>query len=276
MASIAAGSTELSPGQRRHSAVYAVRIAAHGTAARVLGSVMPSTWIALAFVYTLRRQAEESLPAIGRRIFAAQRETVLSLRASPPKPLTAFDVGVTDELTLIYRDSRGRISTEHPVVASGLIQRGAALAADGSCVVPMLPPQLPPPNSSFELCPDSSSAICYLNRDLGTAQWNPPADSTPLQPYTFVDAPAFPPQPPPYPIDLGFNALRGTGWESLFEDTSNRVLLYHVPRAHWCYPRGTLDRSSDTRWLHLLRQPLVQGDSLVSTPQLDVRLGVPS
>jgi hypothetical protein len=66
MASIATGSTELSPGQRRRSAVYAVRTAAHGTAARVLGSVMPSTWIALAFVYTLRRQAEESSPAIGR------------------------------------------------------------------------------------------------------------------------------------------------------------------------------------------------------------------
>jgi hypothetical protein len=183
MASIAAGSTKLSPRQHRRRAVCAVRTAAHGTAARVLGSVKPSTWIALAFVYTLRRQAEESLPAIGRQILAAHREKVLILRATPPKPITWCDVGVTDELTLIYRDSRGRISAEHPAVVCGLIQRGAALAADGSCVVPLLPPQLPSPNSSFELCPDASGATCYLNRDLGTAQWDPPADLTPLQPF---------------------------------------------------------------------------------------------
>jgi hypothetical protein len=200
MASIAAGSTELGPRQRRRSAVHAVRTAAHGTAAQVLGSVRPSTWIALAFVYTLRRQAKESLSAIGRRVLAASRERVLSLRASPPKPITWCDVGVTEELTLIYRDSRGRISAEHPAVApSDCIRIGAALAIDGSCVVPQLPPQFPPSSSFFELCPDASGAICYLNRDLGIAQWDPPADSTPLQPYAFVDVPAFPLQPPPYP-----------------------------------------------------------------------------
>jgi hypothetical protein len=60
VASITAGSIELGPKQRRRSAVYLVRKAAHGSAARVLGGVKPSTWIALAFVYKLRRQAKES------------------------------------------------------------------------------------------------------------------------------------------------------------------------------------------------------------------------
>lgn len=201
------------------------RTIAQASVAQVLSGVSRSTWIVLAFCHMLRRQAEESGSAIHRRVMATVCERVLTLRASPPRALKSFAVGVTDRLALVYRDSSGKLSDEHP--ASGnkaLIRDGAALAANGRCVEP----QLPPPDSPYELCPDTSGGICYLNRDLGTAQWDPPPSSTPLQQSAFEDAPAFSSPLPLYQFGMGLNALHGTRWEPIFEDAASRVRLYNV------------------------------------------------
>mmetsp|Transcript_2560 Transcript_2560/g.8144 ORF Transcript_2560/g.8144 Transcript_2560/m.8144 type:complete len:347 (-) Transcript_2560:968-2008(-) len=225
MASVVSGATELSPGQCHRSPVYAARTTAQASAAQVLSGVSQSTWIVLAFYHFLRRRAEESGSAIHRRVMATVRERVLTLRASPPRALKSFDVGVTDRLSLVYRNSSGKLSDEHPACDNkALIRDGTALTADGQCVEP----QLPPPDSPYELCPDASGGICYLNRALGTAQWDPPPGSTPLQPSAFVDAPAFSSPPPLYPFVMGLNALRGTRWEPIFEDADSRVRLYNV------------------------------------------------
>ena len=158
----------------------------------------------------------------------------------------------------MYRDSRGQLSSARPARAPvELICIGSALAADGSCAEP----QLPPPDSPFELCPDASGAICYNDRDLGTAQWDPPPGSTPLQPSVFADVPAFSSQPPPYPVGVGLGSLRGTRWEPLYEDARNRVRLYNVDTgairdAPWISLRTAAGCvffanlvSEETRWL---------------------------
>ena len=208
----------------RHRQSDGQRSAAHlfrDTPARILYQ--------LAFISILRQRALSSPSAIARRTLAAQRAHVLNMRASKPKPLYSFDVGVTQNNSFEYRDEQGTFSSIHPAASPttsehALIPIGAALAADGSCATPLLPPS----QSTFTLCPDASGAMCYVDCALGLTQWDAPEGSLPLSPQPLVRPPgAWATPPPRYPPGLGFGSLHGTSWHPLYHDAAHSVELYN-------------------------------------------------
>ena len=189
-----------------------------------------STWAACAFCFKLKRRAAASGSAVARRLDAARRAHVLLLTSSPPRALTAFDVGVSLKGALAYRDARGVISARHPGAGpDALVPVGCVLRLDGTVAEPLSPP----PGSAFELVPHASTgALVYYDRDLGRVQWEPPPDSTPLQARLLGEpgaGEAFGVPPPRFPARLSLDAqsLRCTGWMPMFEDIDSKVYLYH-------------------------------------------------
>ena len=182
-------------------------------------------WIALSFCYRLRSRAMASAleRAAARRAMEARHAYVLELRAAPPRPLTAFDVGVAPDGTLLYRCGRGIVGSDHPARSpSELIVPGSALQSDGSLGSPLQPPA----DSPLDLCPDESGAICYVNRANGSAQWDAPCGSTALVPRALLARSLRP--LPMFPPGLGFASLHGTQWHPLYSDHQGRVCLYHA------------------------------------------------
>ena len=142
---------------------------------------------------------------------------------SEPKPLRSFDVGVAENGSLLFRDSRGAVTSEHPShQPSESVELCMALLPDGRPTAPLQPP----PDSPLDLCPDASGAMCYVDRGSGEAQWNAPTGSTKLEPRPLLARALA--EPPCFPPGLGFAALHGTQWFPLYSDRRDRVHLYHA------------------------------------------------
>jgi len=253
----------------------------------------------MAFAYKLRRRAAASPRAVARRSAAARQARIhklvvafvseirrradaagaasgllaaagLKRVASMPRPLTGFDVGVDSDLALVYRNELGQKSNVHPARAPDAhIPLGCALASDGSVCLPLSPPM----DSAFELCADASGAMCYYDRDLGSAQWEPPPGSTPLRTRLLsqpavgapdslaVDTTCFTQPPPPFPPGLSFGTLFRSSWVALYDDGNNTVRLFNsetgaVRLAPWICLRTDAGRvyfvnllTNHTRWL---------------------------
>ena len=102
---------------------------------------------------------------------------------------------------------------------------GPSLSPDGSFTTPLIPP----PQSTFTMCPDASGAICYIDRALGSAQWDAPEGSSPLSPQPLVRPPDIWTEPPPrYPAGLAIASLRGTSWYPMYLDSTHEVRFYHA------------------------------------------------
>ena len=101
---------------------------------------------------------------------------------------------------------------------------------------------------------------CYLDTATGAVSWHAPRGSTPLTTVSLIPA-DFSDRPPPclHPsIQLG--ALDGTPWEPIFQDSSDRVLLFHrltgaIREAPWIALRTSGGRAyfanlltRETRW----------------------------
>jgi hypothetical protein len=188
---------------------------------------------------------------------------VLELRSSRPKPLTSFDVGVTADGSLEYRDALGAISSVHPAASlttssDALMPLGFALSADGSPSAPLIPPA----QSTYTLCADASGAMCYVDRALGLSQWDAPEGSSVLSPLPLIRPPSPWTMPPPaYPSGLAIGSLRGTSWYPIYRDRAHEVTLYHaetgsVRNAPWICLRTDYGEiyfanliTRQTRWL---------------------------
>ena len=200
------------------------------TAAHLFRDTPASVLYQLAFIYTLRRRALASSSAIVRRTTDASRSRVLELRSSRPKPLPSFDVGVCLDGSLEYQSEHGVISNIHPAASpttspDALVPLGLSLSPDGSFTTPLIPP----PQSTFTMCPDASGAICYIDRALGSAQWDAPEGSSPLSPQPLVRPPDIWTEPPPrYPAGLAIASLRGTSWYPMYLDRTHEVRFYHA------------------------------------------------
>ena len=159
----------------------------------------------------------------------------MQLRESPPQPLCSFDVGVAADGSLLYRSARGSVGSDHPSMrpAAGL-KAGSALMTDGS----VAPPVQPPTGSSFDLCPEASGAICYVDRNLGSAQWDPPDGSTCLEPRPLL-ASDFDLAPPGFPAGLGMFWVFLSVFDP-FDDLSPSVSSCVVPfiQGHGLFASG--------------------------------------
>ena len=183
--------------------------------------------VQLRFTRRLRRAAEHRI--IARHTEAAHRLRMLKLYAAGPNPLRSCDVGVGADMALVYRTSRGVVSSQHPApqLPSADILVGSALQPDGSFAQPLQPPS----DSPFDLCPDASGLVCYVDRDNGDAQWKAPTGSVALKPRPLLEPrlgrPPLP-EPPSIPLGLGYATLHHTHWHPLYEDSQGRVRLYHA------------------------------------------------
>ena len=225
------------------------------------------------FCHRLRRLAGPRMAA--RRAAASQCARVVELRGHTPRPLISYDVGFSDVLQ--YRSSRGVVSSQHPATSPDEhILVGCALMADGT----MGPPIQPALNSSWALVPDASGAMCYYDRDLGHAQWDPPDDveCVELAPLELLEFRYVQP-PPRFPPGLGLLSLHGSQWFPLYEDHRARARLYHaetgaVREAPWiCLRTGVCAQcyfvnviTGDTRWF----PPRHWMDGWISRPWYDV------
>ena len=214
--------SSLAARQSARTVVFARHREAYCLAWTMFCHVPRRTWMVLSFCYRLRTRAMTSERAVARRAAEALRARVLELRAAPPQPLTSYDVGVAEDGSLLYRSERGAVSSDHPRLTQTQSIVGLALQPDGS----LGPPLQPPAHSPFDLCPDTSGAICYVDRDHGSAQWDAPSGSVSLMPRSLM---AHSLQPPPaFPPGLGFASLHGTQWHPLYSDHQGRVHLYHA------------------------------------------------
>ena len=224
----------------------------------MLCHVPRGTWLLLSLCYRRIARYEASERVIARRAAALGRLRVRELRAARPTPLTSFDVGVAPDGSLLYRSNRGVVSSAHPALSpSEHVATGSALLEDGS----LEPPLQPLPDSPFDLCPDASGAICYVNRATGVSEWDAPLGSTPLEPRPLRACSLYS-APPRVPPGLGYAALHGTQWHPLYQDHQGLVRLYNaetgaVREGPWVslrsQPHGivfyaNLD-TGDTRWL---------------------------
>lgn len=253
------------------------RRAAAWAAGRRLRSVPASTWLAAAFAYEMLRRTRvtrERLQAQASRWDAALAraavqmsplrsvaEYVRRLRAAvamrqrpQPRPM-AYDVGydaVTSRFS--FRAGSGAIMSSHPHGDS--METVAALSPAGRVVSPMQPPS----DSPIALVPEATGMWCYLDTATGAASWHAPPGSTPLTTVSLITA-DFSDRPPPclHPsIQLG--ALDGTPWEPIFQDSNDRVLLFHrltgaIREAPWIALRTSGGRAyfanlltRETRW----------------------------
>ena len=265
---VRSGATTLARKQTRRSASRAADARARAAAGRLLGAAPQRDWVLLCFVYKLRARAAASDTAQARRAAAKLAERIHELRSSPPRPLVTFDVGLVCG-ELLYRSELGTVTSTHPAFSPDpLIPIGHCLRHDGSTTVPLLPPA----DGTIRLCAESSGSICYYNEADGTAMWDAPKGSTVLRDSPLSSAAcllnladgksvAFEEPPPRLPPGLGFSALRGTGWMSIFEDAEHRILLFHVETgsvrsAPWICLRTAHGRvffanlvTRQTRWL---------------------------
>jgi len=252
-------SSNLGRRQSVRTVMYARRREACCLAWVMLRHVPRHVWMALSFCYRLRARATVSERATARRAMEARRARVLELRTASPSPLTSYDVGVAEDGSLLYRSALGVVSSTHPAARPVVeIPLGSAIRCDGSVGSPLEPPA----DSSFDLCPDASGAICYVDRNSGIAQWDAPPDSSALSPRPLL-ACSFAAPPPCFPPGLGYAALHGTQWYPLYQDHQGRVCLYHaetgaVRNAPWICLRNaeSLGRvfyvnlnTQQTRWL---------------------------
>ena len=249
--------SELRPRQAARTVVYARRREASRLAWTMLCHVPQRIWIALSFCYRLRARAVASDEAIARRARSAVQAVVLELYASPPSPMTSFDVGVAHDNSLLYRSACGIVKPDHPSSRPmDHIVLGSAIHPDGSSSVPLQPPATSP----IDLCPDASGAICYVNRDDNTAHWDAPPGSTALVPRPLLARSLI--APPRFPPGLAYEALHGTQWHPLYQDRIGRVVLYNaatgaVREGPWLCSRSAASRSlvffinlitQDVRW----------------------------
>ena len=214
---------DLARHQTQRTVTFARRREACRLAWVMLCHVPRRVYMVLSFCYRLRARAEASEHAVARRAATARCECVLALRAAAPNPLTAYDVGVAEDGGLLYRSAHGAVSATHPSIRPlGEIVAGTALQSDGSLAAPLQPPA----DSPFDLCPDTSGAVCYVDRGTGIAQWDAPSGSSGLGPRPLLASTL--PAPPAFPPGLGYASLHGTQWHPLYSDRQERVHLYHA------------------------------------------------
>ena len=253
------------------------RRAAAWAAGRRLRSVPASTWLAVAFAYEMLRRTQvtrERLQAQASRQEAALAraavqisplrsvvEYVRRLRAAvamrqrpQPRPM-AYDVGY-DAVTrhFSFRSGSGAITSSHPHGDS--MEIVAALSPAGRVV----PPMQPPSDCPIALVPEATGMWCYLDTATGAVSWHAPPGSMPLTTVSLTSA-DFSDRPPPclHPsIQLG--ALDGTPWEPIYQDSNDRVLLFHrltgaIREAPWIALRTSGGRAyfanlltRETRW----------------------------
>ena len=260
--------------QTTRSRTYAERRARQLRAASAVPSRTWFAFFAAAHVYyVLRRRIKRvrtvrmrwyrftllSLPVCSRFIAAlraGRRLATVELLKLSPKPLL-YDVGYDSaKQSFSFRDAHGTISQQHPA-ASRTSGRILAYHRDGTTT----PPLSPPHGSSIVLCPEASGAWCYYDTASGISSWFPPAGSTALRPSSLVAAQLPPGLPPKLPDEMQLNALRFTGWTSLFRDATNEVLLMNMAtgamrEAPWIALRTHAGAvyfanvvSRETRWL---------------------------
>ena len=260
--------------QTTRSRTYAERRARQLRAASAVPSRTWFAFFAAAHVcYVLRRRIKRvrtvrmrwyrftllSLPVCSRFIAAlraGRRLATVELLKLSPKPLL-YDVGYDSaKQSFSFRDAHGTISQQHPA-ASRTSGRILAYHRDGTTT----PPLSPPHGSSIVLCPEASGAWCYYDTASGISSWFPPAGSTALRPSSLVAAQLPSGLPPKLPDEMQLNALRFTGWTSLFRDATNEVLLMNMAtgamrEAPWIALRTHAGAvyfanlvSRETRWL---------------------------
>jgi hypothetical protein len=226
------------------SAAFAEARERRAAAVELLVTASRSTWLALSFAYELRRRAQHRSIVLLRATLAAHpvcARFVLKLRflaarsaqgrrliGSKPRPMQR-DVGYDASTGRFeYRSSTGGMSNVHPA-ARCPDTAVPAYTPEGRVTAPMWPP----PSSPIALVPEQSGAWCYYDTALGSASWFAPAGSTPLESrnlneYCVDGEPEVFDRPPPCLDDkVSLGSLDATPWIPLFDDSSNRVRLYH-------------------------------------------------
>jgi hypothetical protein len=188
---------------------------------------------------------------------AGRRLEALRLLSCTPRPMP-YDVGPCDAAgtRFSFRDAYGVVSYAHPA-AQLPDTRVPAYTPDGLATSPLSPPR----DSSIVLCPEANGVWCYYDTADGSSSWYAPPGSGELRPRTLLAA-ELPSGPPPRLLpETQLNALRYTGWTSLFCDANHTVLLMHlstgaVREAPWMAlrtPAGAVYFanlvSRETRWL---------------------------
>ena len=178
-------------------------------------------WIVLSYLYRLRAGAQRTIEK--RRAQDRQRLAIRELYTSRPKPIASYDVGVDRNGGLLYRSSSGTVKAVHPSMSPlDTIPLECVVSQDGLNTELLQPPS----GSSFDICPDTSGAMCYINRNNGEAQWEAPPGSTALTERPLIAS--LLPALPKFPTGLGYGALQHTQWHPLYQDHIGRVVLYNA------------------------------------------------
>ena len=91
----------------------------------------------------------------------------------------------------------------------------------------VIKPLMPPSSSPVVLCPESRGAWCYYDTALGTSSWLPPPLSTDFT--TSLPLHSFEPINERLPrIDSSLSLSSCHPWLPMFDDTNDRVLLFHT------------------------------------------------
>ena len=213
----------LLPSQNRRSAVHAWLSVLQADAGDRLRLVPRRVWAALSFALMLRRRALASPAAAARRSEEAERQRILQLTATEPRPIIGFDVGFDESSgAFSFRSPLGEVSATHPRAKTGMAV--PAYSADGRVVKPMWPP----PESSWVLVPEASGGWCYYDTAYGSSSWFPPAGASHPTERVLPCAPEpFDEPPPPLHPQLSFGTVDREGWLPLYQDSSFGIILRH-------------------------------------------------
>jgi len=232
--------TDVVPRRTARTVTFAEGRKRRAAAAELLGTARRSIWLAMSFVYELRRRAQHRSTVLLRatlaahplcarfvtklRFLAARSEQGRRLIGSKPRPIQR-DVGY-DASTgrFAYRSSTGAMSDVHPA-ARCPDATIAAYTPEGRVTVPMWPPS----SSPIALVPEQSGAWCYYDTERGIPSWFPPAGSTPLASHDLneycSEPEVFDRSPPSLDDEIALGSLDKTPWVALFDDAVNCVQL---------------------------------------------------